>query len=678
MDRKRYLISDILHNPIMLTPIEKAIVGTPVFNRLHGVKQNSTAYLTYPAMTHTRFSHSLGAMELAGKMFHAGFLNADPTDRKLFLEHLIDYSERLLLSRLKTDNHRWNVLDREANRFYQCTSIKEASFDQLPVLDEAIPHFLDDKLLKYFYAVGYQAIRLAALVHDLGHPPFSHVTEYALIELVRYYGDSQTSGGKELRDSLRASDSSKASNPPHERLTLSLFESLKVELLRNANERGDSGIFRFEWLCFELAKAILDEDPGKAINSSSDRDSELLRCLHWLTAGELDADRLDYVQRDANLAGVREGGLRADRMIGLMQLTYVSREMLYPGKGLFEDHSQKLPRFLPSVRSIRSLEEFFRLRFDLYRSVIFHHHVIKTDALFQQAVEDMCIESIDGSSQHNVIGTSNGAPLSTLWTIFNEYNGEGLARLNQTYLQWDDHWLISMMRTRYLELDGKRHNSGLTDHEAVQLCRLEELVASKHNYLSLIKRQEHFDEIERHLEQAILSQKNEVQDALRQYSQKFESAARKYAPSITRVENVLTGCHSSQDNGNYSIVRDILSLVTPIMDKKEFLKNISTEAQREFYFGDCVIKEKPISTGLNPEFVILADTGPVRLDQVSGIGTELSIRCEKWPGFFIFVLPKSIYFSGQDSQTRHNIDPIDLRKQFARLMLRSFISIFAR
>lgn len=45
---KPIFIADILQNPISLTWLEKKILGTTVFNRLHGVKQNSTAYLTFP------------------------------------------------------------------------------------------------------------------------------------------------------------------------------------------------------------------------------------------------------------------------------------------------------------------------------------------------------------------------------------------------------------------------------------------------------------------------------------------------------------------------------------------------------------------------------------------------------------------------------------------------------
>ncbi|MEM0372109.1 MAG: HD domain-containing protein [Ignisphaera sp.] len=99
-------IYDEVHGYIELSDIELDIVNTSIFQRLRYVKQLATAWYVYPGATHTRFSHSLGAMHIAGLI---------------------------------------------ASKFYR---------------------------LGYIYDVDdIQLLRLAALLHDVGHTPFSHAIE---------------------------------------------------------------------------------------------------------------------------------------------------------------------------------------------------------------------------------------------------------------------------------------------------------------------------------------------------------------------------------------------------------------------------------------------------------------------------------------------------------------------
>ena len=83
------------------------------------------SYLVYPGATHRRFEHSLGVMELAGQVFDALM------DRR----HLTD-------------------------------AVREA----LPGLDE-------QQKVDYYR----QVVRLAGLLHDVGHLPFSHAAEEELL-----------------------------------------------------------------------------------------------------------------------------------------------------------------------------------------------------------------------------------------------------------------------------------------------------------------------------------------------------------------------------------------------------------------------------------------------------------------------------------------------------------------
>ncbi|PSN99460.1 hypothetical protein B9Q11_00890 [Candidatus Marsarchaeota G2 archaeon ECH_B_SAG-F08] len=67
MNKKFYSeIMDPIHGYISFTEIERKIIDTETFQRLHRLKQLGMAFVVYPGGIHTRFSHSIGAMHLAG------------------------------------------------------------------------------------------------------------------------------------------------------------------------------------------------------------------------------------------------------------------------------------------------------------------------------------------------------------------------------------------------------------------------------------------------------------------------------------------------------------------------------------------------------------------------------------------------------------------------------------
>ena len=60
-----------VHGDVELTREEIALIDTPEFQRLRGIKQLGTAYLVFPGATHTRFEHSIGVLHMAEKMLTA-------------------------------------------------------------------------------------------------------------------------------------------------------------------------------------------------------------------------------------------------------------------------------------------------------------------------------------------------------------------------------------------------------------------------------------------------------------------------------------------------------------------------------------------------------------------------------------------------------------------------------
>lgn len=61
---------------VLLTATEVAVIDTPHFQRLRGVRQLGTTNLVYPTALHTRFDHSLGTLAIADEMVLAIARNA--------------------------------------------------------------------------------------------------------------------------------------------------------------------------------------------------------------------------------------------------------------------------------------------------------------------------------------------------------------------------------------------------------------------------------------------------------------------------------------------------------------------------------------------------------------------------------------------------------------------------
>jgi len=61
-------VRDPVHGYIGMTEVEKRVIDTLPVQRLRDIKQLSVGHITYPGADHSRFSHALGAMHLAGQI----------------------------------------------------------------------------------------------------------------------------------------------------------------------------------------------------------------------------------------------------------------------------------------------------------------------------------------------------------------------------------------------------------------------------------------------------------------------------------------------------------------------------------------------------------------------------------------------------------------------------------
>lgn len=71
--KRQIYISDTNHGTVLLSSYEKEVISTKLFNRLHHISQNSTAYLTFPTNRTKRFEHSIGTINYAAIFFIVQF-----------------------------------------------------------------------------------------------------------------------------------------------------------------------------------------------------------------------------------------------------------------------------------------------------------------------------------------------------------------------------------------------------------------------------------------------------------------------------------------------------------------------------------------------------------------------------------------------------------------------------
>jgi hypothetical protein len=120
-----------------------------------------------------------------------------------------------------------------------------------------------------------QAAKIAILLHDVGHGPFSHALEHVLIESMHH-------------------------------------EEISLKIMQELNQQFNGKL--------QLAIDIFTGNYSK-------------KFLHQLISGQLDVDRMDYLTRDSFFSGVNEGVIGYDRI--LKMLTVHNGELMVEEKGIY-------------------------------------------------------------------------------------------------------------------------------------------------------------------------------------------------------------------------------------------------------------------------------------------------------------------------------------------------------
>lgn len=324
-------IRDPVHGYISFTAVERALLDDPVAQRLRYVTQSAAAHLVFPDMRVSRMAHSLGSMHLASRFFASGLGNAGTAERELLLEGC-----RALVRR------------------FAGLGVGEGAEDALRgqgLLSSRDVH-PEDRLVVLLVEQG---LRLASLVHDLGHLPFSHDFELALEDHLRRDPDA-AAGYPSLRGAA-----------VHERVGYHLADVVQEQVFNNV--LAGEPIAKPAEVALLIARAILH---APTVPELVDDPTELaLGWLHELVAGEIDVDRADYVLRDVRHYGLASAGYDLDRLVD--NLTVVR----------LQDGSL---RTAVLAQGISAAEELLVARFRMYSWAIYHHKVQQAAAGLRRAI----------------------------------------------------------------------------------------------------------------------------------------------------------------------------------------------------------------------------------------------------------------------------------------------------
>lgn len=286
-----YEIRDPIHTTITFTERERRLIDHPFCQRLRFIRQLGLKLLVYPGAVNDRFSHALGAMHLAGRLF-------DVIDSKSDV---------------------WKTLPASTRQYLR------------------------------------QTFRFAALLHDVGHGPFSHASEtlmprLAALKLPRsWFTDYQ--GAR------------RATHEDYSVLLIKTLGSTREHLFRPSEAQDIASL---------VHKYVKPSTSWTRLFGSGERASAYHLFMRRLVSGELDVDRMDYLLRDSYFTGVPYGHYDLEWLLHSTSATL----------------SRRGPLLVINEGGLRAFEDFLLARYHMFMQVYFH----RTTQVFEHYVEQAIAE----------------------------------------------------------------------------------------------------------------------------------------------------------------------------------------------------------------------------------------------------------------------------------------------
>ena len=364
LNLKKYEIRCPVYGFVVLNEWEMHVVNNPFFQRLRRIRQLGWTHYIYPGAMHTRFEHSLGVMHMAGLIFDA--ITAEGSESRNQIE---------------------NMYGRKHENF-------------------------PSKIYR-------QLVRFAALLHDVGHAPFSHAGE----ELFPY--KDKVSGEKYDHEGYSAAIVRHYFKESIESYVLKLEEKLKSENdTRNSSLSTPKGD---DLETIEQMKKVTAERVASLIERSLSV-HKVDGVFRDIISGQLDADRMDYLLRDAHHTGVAYGNYDWRRLLHTLCCVTANEDgalgVEYGGH--------------------RDAEGLLLSRHAMFRQVYFHKTRIACDNLYQSVLQSILPKK----------------------GIFPEPTKKGL----KAYLHWDDDKVLEKMAKEAHKAANKKKKGNPRD-KGEEACR---------------------------------------------------------------------------------------------------------------------------------------------------------------------------------------------------------------
>lgn len=371
---KTQRIYDAVYGYIEFDDLEFELVTSPIFQRLHGIKQLGPLHTVFPSAQHSRFSHSIGVFHIVKKMIE--HLKCEPGEPKS--EHKYEFRG------------------------------KEKEF-----------------------------LKFAALLHDVGHVPLSHVGEEVL------KGTAEEKSKAELASQVR--DSTIDLIAPAKRSWQDLFPSEEYHGgSTKLHERLSTEIVLHSQKIDGVLAKVSGWEGKKERDDAKKKIAQIIVGKNYtdvptlLLHSELDADRLDYLLRDSFFTGVGYGQIDLDYIISRL--------------AIFRD-SDDIADVCVEHKGLHTVEHYILGRFFLQTQVIFNRKVRFMDLLFQDVMRYMVKH---GNEECRLMG---------LEELCGCIHGGRQEDLHKIYA-YTDAQVFSKMRRLHDELDKKEKHNGATQEEA--------------------------------------------------------------------------------------------------------------------------------------------------------------------------------------------------------------------
>lgn len=341
------------------------------------------------------------------------------------------------------------------------------------------------------------------------------------------------------------------------------------------------------------------------------------------------------MSRDPGNSGFKLGITEYDRLIYKIKLCEKQNHFL----------------FCPNVSVVKTVEDFLMRRWNLYKNIIYHHRVIKTDYLLQNVIIKAAEDFFNKNTKDTSEKESDTSEKESNTSYILPYDISGLWKANKELVsgkensyalsQWNDAWLVTILKKSYFER--------YIDEESYLHDQLEEFLTNKKNYFSLIKRKEEFQEIDLQVSKIISKRKEELEreiKALRAHTPKEKERIFDIEGYLSVINEVIELAEEHKDSNSAKHGGFILCTIKKKIFGVDLFSNIIERVMEELKFeqGELLYAEKEPTTGTSKDLYFYQETKGadkfVSLDEISNISNVLQEDLKYSPFLFIYINKK--------------------------------------